>query len=547
MKTTRKARESEAGRRYALTDEFFSEAVRNAIRDSLFSPIASSEKEVVRLKPNFSTACWVYLPPHRIYIGKDLFEKDAVKLGLSVELQQKYIENHYHHERAHALFTERDMKRVNKSLKAIDAPFNVFNLFEDALIEHRYRREGDYRFEWLTMENLDFSPRPESLLFALIQAEGSLDVVEQALNEWKPKAPVVEAGQEQDFSMFLSMFAPNPQDTQEALKAKLPRVFEYYQKITSAKGTLFLMPIINAWLDEFGRPPPSPTRNKGMEDLELSSKMMTDAQAADEFDKDAKQVSGGSEGANPDSQLPEESEDGQKQKSDDTYAAESKRGKVLHKASTAVDLTRAQTLAARFSKFFQQTSRVVSTKTPQRRMSARHFALGRAPYRRLELQGRGAKNVFIVIDCSGSMAGSHMMEGKLIITALSILARQGHVTGHIALSAVTDGPSWEVFKLPVAQEVINRIQGYAGAEGLEDTLRDNMKFLQKADYAMVYTDAQICDKPIDKSFFHQHGVYTWGLYVGKEDSYLDELMQYFDKAIMRNTAEALVDAMLAQN
>ncbi len=544
-KGKRSAGSSSSPRRYELSDKFFEEAIREAIGDSLFSPVSLGERHEVKLKPNFDTACWAYLPPHRIYIGKDLFEKRILKAGLSVVLQQKYIANHYHHELGHGLFTERDMRRIQKALKAIEAPFPLYNLFEDAYMEERYRKEAEYRFEWLTMEDLDFNPRPESLLFALIQAEGNVKTVEAALDTWKPEPPAVD--KTDPLFALLGLFASDPEDTREVLKEKLPRVVEYYKRIIAVRDSLQLMPILNAWLDEFGRPPQMPPggANGGMSDLEMSAAMMTDPKFADDFDKDS-QTASGYEGATPDDPL-KDGKFGKNADGDSNYKAEAKKGKVLHTSRTPVDLQRAEKLAAKFMKFFAEKTRVVSTLTPQRRVSARHFALGRAPYRRTEIEGRGAKDIFFEIDCSGSMGGFHIMEGKLIITALSMLARRGHVTGHIALSAVTDGPSWEVYKLPVAQEVIDKIQGYAGAEGLEFTLRDNMALLQKADYVFVYTDAQICDRPIDKSFLHRHGVYTWGLYAGNHGSYLEEMLKYFDKALMRDNAEALVDAMLAQN
>jgi hypothetical protein len=139
------------------------------------------------------------------------------------------------------------------------------------------------------------------------------------------------------------------------------------------------------------------------------------------------------------------------------------------------------------------------------------------------------------------------MEGKVLVSALSILATQGMVTGHVALSAVIDGvPNWELFKLPMGQKAIDRIEGFAGGEGLEYTLRENMKLAQAADYVFVYTDGSIGDKPIVKADFHQLGVYTWGLYVGDEPSCLEQLVQYFDKALMRTCVEDLVDAILHQ-
>jgi len=531
---------SPPARRYEIADSEFDEAIRDAIEESIFSPVTLGEKHTVSLKPKFDTACWAYLPPHRIYIGKDLFEKRMVKPGLTKAQQAKYIANHYHHELGHALFTERNMKRIQSVLKTMDCQFSLYNLFEDAYMEDRYRREAEYRFEWLSLEDLDFSPRPESLLFGLIQAEGDVNVVQTRLESWAPEAPTVPAGD--PMALLASLFSQVPDDSREKLVSLLPRVVEYYQRIVAVTQSMQLMPILKEWLDEFGRPPAMPP--SGMSDLEQSAQLMTDDKAREEFEGDVQEVKDDGpddpDGSDGDGKKPRKVDDPQ------SLQAVSQRGKVLRNNPVPVDMARVTALAKKFGKFFETKSRVVSTKTPQRRVSARHFALGRAPYRRTELEGRGTKRVFLEIDCSGSMSGFHTDEGKVLLSALSMLARQGHIEGHVALSAVIGGPRWELYQLPVAQEVINRIEGYAGAEGLEFAMRDNLKLLREADYVFVYTDGQISDNAIDKAYFHQYGVYTWGLYAGDNEGFLGSMMKYFDKAILRRSAEALVDAMLVQ-
>lgn len=518
---------------YKVQEDFFRKALTKASTDSLFSPVSLGERYNVKLKPGFETACWAYLPPHNIYIGTGIFDKKGLKPGLSEERLSKYVENHYHHELGHALFTERDAQLVKSLLKEISAPFRLFNLFEDALIEHRYRKEAEYQFEWLTIERLGFQERPESLLFALIQAEGNFDVVRGALATW---------------------VAEQENDARKALAEKMPRVEAYYKRIVEATASVQLMPLMNAWLDEFGRPPQD-AMQQGMQDMEQSMALMSGGEEAKEFDKDAKPVSG-----------PATEQDGQSGKSDAANKAEDFRegsagglktaqgadesvaetGTLLRSYRTPFDKERADTLAAKFVKFFTAQTRVNSTRTPQKRISARHFSLGRAPYRKADAEGRGLKSIFFEVDCSGSMSGMHIEEGRLILSALSSLARKGLIRGHVALSAVYGKASYQTFALPLADETIERIDAFASAEGLEQTLQSNKALAMAADYVFVYTDGQICDRPIDKSRLHQYGIYTWGLYVGEDERYFDSLSKYFDKALLRKSAEDLVDAMLAQ-
>lgn len=538
-----KDRGDSPARRYPLNTAFFNEALREAVHEALFSPRTLVEKQEVKLKPNFDTACWAFVPPHKIFIGTDLFEKPMVLDGLGKTQQAKYIANHYHHEVGHGLFTERNMSKIKLALSKISAPFPVYNLFEDAYMEERYRKETGYRFEWLDLERFDFTPRPESLLFALIQAEGNLSAVDRALAAWEPAPLPAE-------DPMTALLADSPAATQEKLQGLLPRVFAYYRRIVGVKESMELIPELKAWLDEFGRPPPPPpggakgsgsgsaSNNGGMADLELSANLMTDPQALKDFEQDAE---------SPDGDDPPGPGGGKKKGPVRLASLVGRTTPLLHSIATPVDQERVQRLVERFKKFFEEKSRPVSTRAPQRRLSARHLALGRAPFRKDVRTGRARQKVFFEVDCSGSMGGRPIDEGKVIISALSKLASQGYVSGHVALSAVMGQvPAWELHKLPMTQEDIDHIQGFAEAEGLEFTLREHLKLAKAADHVFVYTDAQICDKPIDKADFHRQGVYTWGLYAGSDRSCLDELMRYFDKAIMRDTAEDLVDAMLAQ-
>lgn len=518
------AKPSKATPRYKPEESFFKAAIQKAVTDSLFSPVSLAERHNVKLKPGFDTACWAYLPPHNIYIGTNLFEKDNLKPGLSEDQLSRYIENHYHHELGHALYTERDMAKIKRALKTIDAPFGIYNLFEDAWMERRYGKEAEYRFNWLEIENLSFNARPESLLFGLIQAEGDLTRVRTALEAWVASPPAKDAPEDSE-------------QNRKDLAALLPRVATYYEKIVAVSASMQLMPLLNAWLDEFGRPPQS-MNLQGLQDMAHTAELMSGGQSAQEFDAGTKTVAGQGEPS-----MEGASEKATAAGSDTPVAS---KGTVLGGHRTSLDYARVEALAAKFVRFFEAKSRMTSTLTPQKRVSARHFALGRSPYRKAELVGRGVKTVFFEVDCSGSMQGSHINEGKLVIAALSRLARKGMLRGHVALSAIKGGPCYETFSLPMSDATIEQIQAYAGAEGLAQTLQANRNLAKEADYVFVYTDGQICDKPIDKAALHQYGIFTWGLYVGNDESYLEELLLYFDKALLRKTAEDLVDAMLAQ-
>jgi hypothetical protein len=525
---------SQGRRRYPLCEPLFKTALNKAMCDGLFLKRTLKERQDVRLKSGFDTACWAFVPPHKIFVGTDILEKPFVRDGLEERAQQKYVANHYHHEVGHGLFTLRDMAALQQAVRKIRAPFSLLNLFEDGRMEARYRSECGYQFEWLTFEDFSFSQRPESLLFALVQAEGDFSLVDAALAGW---------GGLSSTDTTARPSATDPDKTRGQLQTWLPAVVAYYRRALAAQETLGLMPVLEDWIREFGVPPSPPQsgmgspRGAGQGELETSAALMSNPLILEAFEQGTAPI-----------KPSEEPESGRCPKTElDTSSFVARSGEVLGPRDHEVDQERAQRLASKLSKLFEQRTRQVSTLSAQKRVSARHFAIGRPPYRKELKTGRTRPTVLLEVDCSGSMAGLHIAEGRLLIAALSLLAASGRVTGHVLLSAVREmRPQWELHKLPMRWQDIRRVAGYADAEGLQYALEQNLALAKAADHVFVYTDAQICDKPMDKALLHRQGIYTWGLYAGEPEGVLASLMQYFDKALIRGDAEALVDAMLAQ-
>lgn len=532
-----------------------SAAVKAAMCEALFCTTQLKEIQDVRIKPGFETACWSYLPPHRIYVGTGIVARG--KPGLTRSQLEEYVKSHYRHERGHALFTERNSRVIRQELAAIKAPFQLWNLFEDARMEDAYRGI-DVPFNWLEFEDLPYSLKPESMLFAFIQAEGDDAVVRsfyasvdieaqrklqlgQLTESLAALAAKGDRAKQARLQALLGMMgmgpAVSPEMEREQALALLEKVWSYYQRICAQADTLGVIPILKEWLDEFGRTDSAPSRGdeKGESeggDLFMGYALADDKGAREEFDKDTVEVlvPGGKAKVEPDR--------------DDKAIGQ--KGRVLGLTSHPLDLARIENVARKFGKFFEAEVHAVRTSSPQKRISARHYSVGRPYFKVKQLQGRARKKLFMVFDCSASMGGHHVAEGRVLLAALSRLARRGFIEGHVALSAGSPA-RWELFKLPMADETIARVYAFAGAEGLEACLKDHLALAREADYTLVYTDAQICDAPINKANLHRHGVFTWGLYAGDNDNdELDSMRLYFDKAILRDNADQLVDAMLLQ-
>lgn len=539
--------------------EFTHQAIKAALHDALFSPLTLGEKHDIRVKPKFETACWSYLPPHRIYVGQGIVGR--AKASASQAQLTGYVKSHVRHELAHAHYTERNMRKVRQALKEIDAPFQLFNLFEDARIEDRYRREADYTFDWLVYEDLTFTKHPEGLLFGIIQSEGDIDKVREFLRNTdieadrkaktdalaKQAAEAESPAQQVSLLMQLAgnqMGPPVPPELERAQALEtFEKVAEFYRRMVVSPDTAGIYPVLEDWMKEFGKPESAPSMGCGGEpgdksDLEIGAELAENDDVREAFEADTEEVKAGKDG---------NGEAGNKGKAtaDESAEPKARKGFVLQTRQVMPDLGRADRLADKLKKFFQAEARRVATTTPQRKVSARHYAIGRPYYRVAQLQGKKCQKLLIEVDCSGSMSGYHIEEGKVLLAALSRLARQGYVEGHVVLSAGSP-PRWELYELPMQDKIIANIAGFAGSEALEPTLRDHLSLARDADYVFVYTDAQITDRPIDKALLHRYGIHTWGLYAGDRGDFHEEMQKYFDKSILRENAEALVDAMLTQ-
>lgn len=62
----------------------------------------------------------------------------------------------------------------------------------------------------------------------------------------------------------------------------------------------------------------------------------------------------------------------------------------------------------------------------------------------------------------------------------------------------------------------------------------------------VYTDACICDAPLDRGFFAKRKIWPVGLYVGT-DSAASEMERHFPQSIIRSNIEELVEKLVTRN
>jgi hypothetical protein len=460
-------------------------AVSSLTTDLLLGDDNPDEPFLVRMKPNFDTACWSFLPPHRIYIGDKCLSR--AKKGLRKAGRLAYLKAFFRHEVSHLRWTERDLKMANLHLAKVGIPFSLWNLFEDARIEHKERERSGEPFGWALHETpalpaLGEHAAPVNEFFLLIQLEN------------------------------------------EGRGDRMPEIVEFYDRAINASTSMDLIPILEDWIRRFGKDAP-PERFSG--ELQTSLNLQLDGKQLAEFD----------EGTFKPGALPPTTPEPVK-------LTAKKRSKLLNSECEAVDFLRAERLAKKFLALFGSRTVTTRSEEPSARISARHLELERPCYKRKTTIQSVAKRLCLVIDCSGSMSDGPIEDARLLAWSLSYLASLGKIKGCLILSAVKgDTAVNEVFEFPVAKDVVERIHAFGDAEGLNAAILSNYKKLADADMVFVKTDGCICDEPLDRREVQSKGITVCGLYSGGVEN-ADEMKKHFKRFFVRDSLESLIDALL---
>lgn len=460
-------------------------AVSALTTDLLLGDDNPGEVFLVRMKPKFDSACWSFLPPHRIYMGDKCLSRAKKKLP-KAELMV-YLKSFFRHEISHLRWTERDLQYVNAKLAEAGIPFSLFNLFEDARIEHLERERSVEKFDWALYEDVAI---PES---------------------GKTGTPLSE------FFLLIQLEDERRED-------RMPEVLDFYDRVIASQSTLALLPILEDWVRLFGAEAPS---GRFSEELQTSLNLQTGAKALADFE-DGTFKPGGTPPA----------------RSAPVKVRAKKGSQLLSTATEEVDFNRAERLATKFLALFGV--RVVSSRSeePSARISARHLELDRPCYTRKTTIRAVAKRLCLVIDCSRSMEGDPIEDARLLAWALSHLATLGKISGCLVLSAVAgDTAVSEVFEFPLSKDIVERIHAFGDAEGLNAAILGNYTRFAKADMVFVKTDGDICDEPIDRREVEKRGIAVCGLYSGGVHKASD-MGKHFKRFVVRNSLESLVDALL---
>lgn len=461
-------------------------AVSGMTVDLLLSADNPDEPFLVKMKSNFDTACWSYLPPHRIYIGDKCLSR--AKKTLSNADLTRYLKAVFRHEVSHLRWSERDLQAVNSALEVRGIPFALWNLFEDARIEHLERDRSGEPFDWACFEDVT-----------------------------RPKAG--------SFGKPLSEFFLLIQLENEEREERMPEVLAFYDRAIAAKSSLELIPVLVDWMRRYPDEVP-PQRFAG--EMSTSLSIQSDAAALADFEKGT---------FKPGAEPPKETES--------VKVASRKTSKLLDNSDTYdVDFARAETLASKFLALFGSRTFTTRSEEPSARISAKHLEMDLPFYKRKVTIATAVKRLCLVVVCSGSMDGQPIEDARLLAWALSYLASLGKIKGCVILSAVMGRTAVsEVFELPLTKEVVRRIHACGDAEGLNLAILGNLKRLSDSDMVFVKTDGEICDEPLNRREVERKGVAVCGLYSGGVGK-AAKMSQHFRRFFVRDSLEGLIDALL---
>lgn len=454
----------------------------------------------IYVKPNFATASWRFSNNvHQIVIGENIFHN--AKEHMTHNDKAKYLTAYLYHEIAHSIWTEKDLKMVSDELLIETIPFQLFNLFEDARIEEKMRRNSKKAFNWIQYEELNRPVNALGFFFYMIQCEHhrkSLVKMKQSL----PKAL------QEDFNV----------------------TFDFYKRALKCENSLKLIPLLREWIDKF------PKTIEYIQTIQEygnffyeESKYIGNNAKFEELLEDAVEIS-----------LLSSSNivSGDNNKKIRKKARDAKKGSLLHNygVPNPFDVDKRDLLLKKMEKLFYEPDKLLSTRIPSKRVNLKKFSKGSEKiFRKKSALKVDQKKITIILDLSGSMV-SAIENMRLLIDVIDKMARKNLIDATLILTANRYYSTYEILKMPLEAGVISRMIPFDSAEGLDKTMKKNITLLSQSDYNWILTDGYIDEAPLNKIYYTNRGVKTHAMYIGDTSS-KEEMKKSFDNVICEKSIE----------
>lgn len=548
------------------------------------------------------TAYWQFRPPHKIAVGADV--KNYIKTQQLQNTSDYYVGSYFYHELAHAKYTERNKKKITDQLALNKVPFSLYNLFEDARIEEKWRKETGRDFKWAEYENMPLTKvlNDEELFFYMIQAEGIEKI--KKINNTSETTTLTLKGYKKNPDRFILYSSAHKCE-------KYVTIFDDFSKVmgisTTCEMTEYTIYPKNSALKPFYKDiSKNITYKRDAKICHVSLSLKTDDDKLIKLDTHAGGNNSHEFTLAPNSnnfemvanfyQKTIEAKDSMEvidicaewmlihpnsennieispllrgKDTSDREIAQIESDKIqqlvyedpcektlstgdisqfFHGNDNEPDKNQVNRLATIFTRILKRGNQSVSTELPQKRLNIRNYALGQDKIYNKNIKDNGKKvkkNLSLIIDCSGSMRQKPLSEGKIFLAVLNKLATSGLIDCNVILSGTYENTHLcATYQLPLKDEDFLKKLCTVGGEGFATTIKKVTPILKKSDYVFIYTDGCIGDK-LDNDYAHKQGIYTYGLYAGEYDV-KEELLKFFDCAISRSSVEELINALVTK-
>ena len=454
------------------------------------------------------TGCWTFDAvnnQHVIRINEDCPATATRKTPSKMKYALAILE----HERCHARYTTRDFELANKACRDANAPFMLFNLFEDARIEFLRRYGGAAPLQWLKFDRVITPTCPISALFSLMQRE----IVTLPPCSRLPADKITLGYQHPIYRR-----TPECRWIRKAMRGGLNSliahcVWTFYIEICRCEASLDLQPLMARWMQLFpstsGPVIVNVTAGTGQAGEVFPERVAERNDPVPPANAPLAEVGGANIGRD----------------------GKAGRGVVVRN-----EQTEGIKLAALMSRSFRLSGDgLINSVSPSKRLNLRGLAEGRTdkPFRRMQTVDSGKPRVGVVVDLSGSMNaddGAPIQNARILLTALNKLTLDGVIS--CTAYATASGGCVNQVALPTRPSNFHWT-AFSDSEGMNTFFGQKAAELSQCDVVLMFTDGCIGDRGSNLTFLHQRGIHVIGAYVARNGQHIltagKQLKKYFDK------------------